>query len=269
MSTRDCQTIAKMSREKPINVQPVNSTEKRVKPAPKSSSTTFKTISYTPSPNKTDSNLLILFHGLGDTSASFSQLGIKQLQAILPQCCILTIQGNVQLPILEQGAYSYWNVFDPLCEILPPAGQNPKKFLDAFGTFMRDEVVSRCGWDLTHVHLFGYAHGATAMIEGVLRAYKEQKMQFGSVVAICPEILSFPAFEEKVSTPLLHFQRKKVPSLQSTLDRAFKHVTTVSHPGSGESLPRGKEWDEIFKFWSTKWRNRSEWEWSQDVYQVT
>ncbi|CAO1624501.1 unnamed protein product [Sympodiomycopsis kandeliae] len=262
-----------MSSERPIDVQPVTNTEKRVKPSPNKSNATFKTVTYTPSVNKTDSNLLILFHGLGDTSASFSQLGIKQFQSILPQCCILTIQGNTQLPILDTSACSYWNVFDPLCEMLPPAGQNPKEFLEAFSTFIKEEVVGRCGWDPKNIHLFGFAHGATAMIEGVLHTYKGKRIQFGSVVAVCPEILSFPTLDEKISTPLLHFKRNESKQLQSTLARAFKHINTVSHPTSSsqqqpESLPRGKEWDEIFKFWSKTWRNRSEWEWSQDVYQV-
>lgn len=68
---------------------------------------------YTPSPSSITSNLLILFHGLGDTHLPFSTLG-KSLN--LPQTAVLSLRGPERVPLLEEEAWSWWMSFDPLGE---------------------------------------------------------------------------------------------------------------------------------------------------------
>lgn len=191
--------MAKMTSNASTSHTPLKATalkpEPKRKPEPRASSRHFKTIKYKPSPDGTDSNLLILLHGLGDTAESFSSLG-GTLQHTLPQTATITLQGLTRIPILPEQAYSYWDAISPLGEIVPDSQVDPRVFLSAFEKFVKEEVVERCGWDLRFVHLVGFAHGATAALEGLLYCVKrarEEKREvpvLGSIVSICGGILS-------------------------------------------------------------------------------
>ena len=89
--------------------EPVPSREPTRRTAP-----TFPALSftYTPAPDR-DANLLILFHGLGDTKVPFTGLA-KSLN--LPQTATLSLQGPQRVPLLEEEAYQWWHSFDELGE---------------------------------------------------------------------------------------------------------------------------------------------------------
>lgn len=198
---RDPSSSSPSSSSAPIDAQPLPR-EPRRKPPPRGSASTFPTLCYTPSPDGVDSNLLILLHGLGDTSAKFHSLGTT-LQRTLPQTAVLTLQGTTRVPILPEEACTYWEVITPLGEMKPEEHQDPRVFLEKFQEFVQREVVERCGWALGHVHVLGFAHGGTAAVEGVIRASAEVAKAkakaatstsaaptFGSVVSICGSLLS-------------------------------------------------------------------------------
>ena len=67
---------------------------------------------YSSSPDR-DTNLLILFHGLGDTKAPFASLATS---LNLPQTATLSLQGPQRVPLLEEEAYQWWPSFDELGE---------------------------------------------------------------------------------------------------------------------------------------------------------
>lgn len=102
---------------------------------------------YAPPRDGVESNLLVLFHGLGesafgtvtfarvglvahfepappplppragDTAKPFAQLG-RSLN--LPQTAVLALQAPKQIPLLEEEAYQWWDSFDQLGD-----GENP------------------------------------------------------------------------------------------------------------------------------------------------
>lgn len=88
-------------------------TEASSKPSPTPGKAGFKQSTYHASADGADSNLLIMLHGLGDTDKPFAQLG-QQLQRTLPQCAVLSLQGQLQVPLLGGGMW--WEAWDPLCE---------------------------------------------------------------------------------------------------------------------------------------------------------
>ena len=54
-------------------------------------------LQYGGAPCGVDANLLVLLHGIGDTSKPFFQLG-EQLQRTLPQTAILRVQAPIRVP---------------------------------------------------------------------------------------------------------------------------------------------------------------------------
>jgi predicted esterase len=58
--------------------------------------------------NQINSNVLILLHGLGDTSTNFKQFGLK---LSLPQTEILSLEANFEIPLFENGK-GWWKSFD-------------------------------------------------------------------------------------------------------------------------------------------------------------
>lgn len=164
-------------------------------------------LQYNASPSGFDSNLLIFLHGLGDTSQPFFDLG-KRLQKTLPQTAVLSVQGSQRIPILPEEAWCYWDCIDPVMGGMV-THPNPSGFLTAFGALV-DHLVTECGWPSTAIHFFGFAHGATAVAEGVIswtriRRQAQEKLRdsatqqqdsttswdkFGSIVTICGSLLS-------------------------------------------------------------------------------
>ncbi|CAO1629739.1 unnamed protein product [Jaminaea pallidilutea] len=243
-------------------------------------------LQYSPSPSGVDSNLIVFLHGLGDTSEPFFKLG-RQFQQTIPQTAVLSVQGTKRIPILPEEAWCYWDVIDQLGG--PVSSENPSKFLEAFQSLL-EELTTTCGWPAEAIHLFGFAHGATAALEGAI-AWTRQRRQspdsragpasdrLGSVVSVCGELLSLPTFSPPLATPLLHYHRHPPTSSQSkstlaSLQRGFANVQEVRQgavsPQAGPvGMPQSKsEWDPIVVFWSKVVRNRSHWETSGEVYSV-
>lgn len=209
----------------PLNATPLRP-DSRKKPAP--SARNFNQIVYTPSPSGIDSNLLLILHGLGDTSDSFVSLSTT-LQKTLPQTATVIIQGSQRIPILPEKAFSYWDTITPLGEVIDEAHQDPRKWLEAFERWIREEVTGRCGWKSEDVHLFGFGQGGTAAVEAVLycekqrRLAKEESIRFGSVVSVCGSLLSVSSTSES-SSCYLSEAHCHCPSLPSP--------TTVPNPQS-------------------------------------
>lgn len=96
-----------------LDVQPI-SVSPKLHPPPLFPELTF---SYRHSKDGIDTNLLILLHGLGDTLEPFDRLAAS---LALPQTATLTIQGTLQVPLLEEKAFQWWHSFDDLgeCELV-------------------------------------------------------------------------------------------------------------------------------------------------------
>ncbi|CEH12245.1 Lysophospholipase [Ceraceosorus bombacis] len=241
-------------------------TESAIKRPPSPSRIAFQH-AYIASPQQVDSNLLILLHGLGDTQASYVDLG-KQLQRALPQCAVLALRGARSVPLLGGGMW--WDAWDPLGEMLPASAQNPAAFIDDFKKLL-DELTMR-GWQSEHVHLLGFGQGATAALEGTHAWCRANKRLLGSVVAVCGGMLSFPN-PPPLDVPVLHIHPPAAAHqrAQTTLQRAFQPLVVMPLSDDAQDrMPRGKEWEMVVRFWSEKgrWRNRAAWELKGEVYAV-
>jgi len=219
--------------------------------------------SYTPSDDGTDENLLILLHGLGDTHAPFSKLG---LSLKLPQTATLALRGSEQIPFLYQQAFQWYTSFDPLGDMIDRP--NPTPALKLLSKLL-DHLIQHCSWPPSRIHLLGFAQGGSVAAEFGLKWWKsEMKRQvqsssegdtaqvirpLGSIVSISGLLLSYPTLSKKCQTPVLLFHRSPLSESASSINdfkRGFESVVEVTI-GGVEGMPRSKdEWEPIMRFWS-------------------
>lgn len=251
------------------------------KRAPRPSSS-FPKIAYSPSPSGVETNLLLLLHGAGDSLSPFHTLATRRLQPILPQTATLTVQGQRRIPWLDEDeqAWCYWDVVDEVTgEPIPDGRVQPGDFLKRWSALL-DELVDVCGWKAERVHVFGFAHGAQAILEGSVAWMRERRRKWhqqassssasappklGSLVSIHGSLLSLPTFTDgPLATPVLFLAPSSGPTAERRLRevrRAFAHVEHVATKGQEVGMPASKEeWDPIMRFWSKVVAQRSRFE---------
>ncbi|SCV73468.1 BQ2448_7394 [Microbotryum intermedium] len=254
----------------PDNTTPISVTAlpqlARIHPAPQLSH--LVTSSYAPPKGPTnqviESNLLILFHGLGDSHTPFFKLG-QSLS--LPQTAILSIRAPLRVPLLEEEAWQWWPSFDDLGQVIP--NPNPTSTLRLL-TQVLDHLLTTCNWHSSQLHFFGNSQGATCASELVLQY--QPPTPFGSLISISGPLLSFPAKPTKNPTQVLLVSRKTqeaglaLPSWKKGFDRIESYVLPL-HPSP---MPTNdKEWLGIIKFWSQVLLRRSPIEFEKAVYAVS
>ncbi|EPQ27079.1 uncharacterized protein PFL1_05363 [Pseudozyma flocculosa PF-1] len=299
----------------PITVHPIEP-ESKVKPPPTPSGFCAfassrssdvaplipSVLSYSPAPSGTESNLLLLFHGLGDTARPFATLG-QSLQKTLPQTSILSVQASKRVPFLDQGeeAWMWWDTFDSFAEILtkpdPTATVAGIKLLLDYLSAPTDD--GGCGWPTFALHLFGFGQGGSVALESMVafnRARRAREaaaapaageapptnpktIEIGSVVSVCAGLVSHPTIDPLPTTPVLYLHRMPSPptSTIASLRKAtralnIEKLMPVAQRGgemATEAMPTGqKEWDPIIHFWARLLRNRIKWEVEGDLYTV-
>lgn len=248
-------------------------TEPAAKPlVPSPSLQKFTGHKYAPAPSGVDSNLLILLHGLGDSSQPFFQLA-QTLQNTLPQTAVLSLQATYLLPYLEGDHWMWWPTFDQFGEIL--TAPNPTKTiadLVALLTHLTGTVGGKeggCGWQSRNIHLFGFGQGATCALETLVQWTKRGAAPLGSIVSISGAFVSHPTIDPPSQTPVLHVYRSSRPLEVSTKFGSFRkasknftaHRLELASGNVDEAMPRNKnEWDPIMQFWSKLFRYRNSWE---------
>ncbi|GAA5838997.1 hypothetical protein JCM3766R1_004551 [Sporobolomyces carnicolor] len=268
-----------------FNLKPVeNRPTKRKAPTLKQVDSRLE-FAYSPSPDGVDSNLVVFFHGLGDTCKPFAQLG-KSLN--LPQTAILSLQAPSQIPLLEEPAFQWWDSFDPLGEMIP--NPNPTKALELMSKVI-EHLTSPSGsnWALAEIHLFGFAQGAQLAGELALHLARPRptasstttttttRESIGSIVAVSGGLLSHPTMPES-SKPdhtrvcVVYRKGEERQVGLASWKKGYKVVTEVKlDSGRGrEGMPRGfDEWKEIMRFWSEVLIRRSALERTGDVYEMS
>ena len=195
------------------------------------------------------------------------------------------------MPLLEEPAWSWYNTFTPLFEPLP--NPNPSSALPRLRSLLAT-LISSLGWTLPQIHLFGWGQGATMAMELALDIGKNplsnpsnsgpsnssneigsaQGKRLGSVVAICGEMISFPASPLQLETPVAFFTRLNPQSqlgqkAVSGVKRCFKTVRLVNGKGGGGDMPRGREeWEGVMKFWGEVLGRDEGWKGTGEVYEV-
>ncbi|GAA6038339.1 hypothetical protein JCM8097_003953 [Rhodosporidiobolus ruineniae] len=251
----------------------------------------FLRFDYQPSCDGTDSNLLILFHGLGDTSKPFFQLGCS---FNLPQTAVLAIQAPERVPLLEEEAWQWWDSFDALGELI--RNPNPSATLHLLTKVLEhltaplsssstsspaalssSTATTGCGWLPSQIHLFGYQQGGTLAGELALSwaRSKPSSSHLASLTAVSAPLLSHPTLLSKAATKALLVYRK--PEERGvgagSWRKGFEAVREVKLEGGRgrEGMPRGMdEWREVMRFWSETLLRRTalETDGDGDVYEI-
>lgn len=145
-----------------------------------------------------------------------------------------------------------------------------------------------CGWPSSSIHIFGYTHGGTAAIEGVIAFTRRQAAkvkeissqsnqtttdsyptELGSLVSVCGEFLSHPTFSPALSIPTLAIS---LGQPQTTFKKAFSNVQSITFTSSNSQprMPQSEqEWRTIMVFWSKVLRNRGKWELDGNLYTIS
>jgi predicted esterase len=142
----------------------------------------FQNFVYCSSKDKIDANLLILFHGLGDTMLNFSGFA-KNLN--LPQTACLTIQAPLEF--LDLG-FMWYNAFDENGEAIE---YDELKLCEM--SLIRENLIifinvlhEKYGWPFDTMFFFGFCQGATVAIDLILNW---NKSRFGGCVAVSDSVL--------------------------------------------------------------------------------
>ncbi|KAI9276700.1 Alpha/Beta hydrolase protein [Phascolomyces articulosus] len=176
-----------------INVQSPQSQKNKATP-PKQSNCQLK-FDYSPSADGIDYNLLILFHGLGDSKGPFAQLG-KKLN--LPQTASLAIQAPEPVPYMD-GCYQWHPSFDFLTgDLLTP--ENPARLKGLLRTRklvteLLEHLINDCGFETPRIFLFGFSQGGTVALDAALFG---NIRNLGGVISISGYLLEEQRTDKKI-----------------------------------------------------------------------
>lgn len=122
-----------------------------------------------PSPPEATTAIMILFHGLGDSEASFASFARNMN---LPGVLAITVRGTSPLPPallgepLDSGPPRHFHWGDDLNLAAHADGLDADpgftKAADrVLSRLVRDTLVDKCGWDLADILLFGFGQGGS------------------------------------------------------------------------------------------------------------
>ncbi|KAI8378656.1 Alpha/Beta hydrolase protein [Choanephora cucurbitarum] len=199
-------------------------TNKATPPNPKKTKLQFD---YSPSQDGIDHNLLILFHGLGDSKGPFARLG-QQLK--LPQTATLSIQAPEPVPYLD-GCFQWYPSFDFLTgDLLTPA--NPERLKGLIRTRqliaeLLHHLINDCGFQPPNIFLFGFSQGGTVALDTVLFG---KIRNLGGVVSISGYLLEEQRADQKIGDGYAGYilitqgEKDKTIGSQSEAEKRFKAV---------------------------------------------
>ena len=200
-------------------------------------------------------NILILLHGLGDTSVSFTNLG-KQLA--LPETACISLQAPTPLPF-ELGGFHWGDdiAFDPASGQMDFDTGFTKAMKIIKQDIIEDGLVKKCGYKPREIMLFGFGQGAMA----ALATANSMTDELGGVVSIGGPMPSADESAKAVKTPVLILGGSSNTLITRTaLDRlkvAFQNVEYKKWNRAGDGMPRNRdEMLPIMRFFARRLRSR-------------
>ena len=209
-----------------------------------------------PASSPLTTNVLILLHGLGDTAASFTNLG-KQLA--LPETTCISLQAPTPLPF-ELGSF-YWGD-----DITFDQASGQMDFDTGFTKavqLIRQEIVEEglfeiCGYKPRDIMLFGYGQGAMTALATAASMAEE----LGGIVSIGGPLPSSNTSAKSVKTPVLVLGGSSSTLITRTnldkLKAAFQSVEYQKWDRAGDGMPRNRnEMLPIMRFFARRLRSRA------------
>lgn len=224
-------------------------------------------------------NILILLHGLGDTNASFTQLGISRIPQArrnrnsqppgknlnLAETACISLQGPNPIPALFAASSApafHWGddvLFDER------KGQIELDAGFATSTQVLKDIVSvlteKCGFPPRNILFLGFGQGAMAALS-LCASSPFSSVEYGGVVSIGGALpASSEAKEGKSRTPVLVCGGSRSTSVtRSAVDRLkarFGDLEYVKWEKGEDSMPRNKEeMLPVMRFFARRLRSR-------------
>ncbi|KAF2179801.1 alpha/beta-hydrolase [Zopfia rhizophila CBS 207.26] len=201
-------------------------------------------LSITPPPSSHQpTNVLILLHGLGDTSTSFTRLA-QQLS--LPETACISIQGPNPLPF-DLGGFHWGNdlVFDQNTgEMDVDTGFQTSTHL-ILHNIIREGLIGKCGYKSRGIMVFGYAQGGMVGLQVAAEFEEEELGGIISIGGVLSLSLSLKALDKKSRTPVLVCKGSKSSAVSDSavtkLKDAFEFVEIKEWKKTGDGMPSNRE----------------------------
>ncbi|KAI4092277.1 MAG: hypothetical protein LQ348_004931 [Seirophora lacunosa] len=189
-------------------------------------------------------NVLIFFHGLGDTKDSFAQLA-QQLK--LPETVCICLQAPSPLPF-DLGGFHWGDdiTFDQLTETMDYDTGFEKSYRIISQEIVEKVLLGKCEYNPRNILFFGFGQGGMAAIAATLIF----KNELGGVVSIGGPLPSSLLGtnndnESKNQTPIIVLGGASgsliTQSALTSLKRVFNAVEYVKWPREGDGMPRNRE----------------------------
>jgi predicted esterase len=184
-------------------------------------------------------NLLILFHGLGDTADNFIQFGLKLR---IPQTALLSVQGSFMIPFFPDG-WAWFPSFDDQGFYLKHNDPKLIKGLIQTRTKLLNDIKS-LEWPLERIFLLGFGQGGSVALDLVLNG----QLSVGGVISLG----GFPISGQpnvKCKIPIFISYGSKQDDAHYANDLDCSNITIYKVEGRDLELPQdATQVKEIFKF---------------------
>lgn len=222
-----------------------------------------------PPPNGSNVNVLILFHGLGDSKEAFTQFG-KNIN--LAETACISVRGLTPIPALILGDDKpsfHWTtdivVDDRTGELDIDGDFTPS--ISRLSTLLLTPLISSLKVPPRNIFFFGFGQGGMLSLS-FLATSDFLAVEFGGVVSIGASSVTSntpnTGFNNgnKNPTPILVCGGKKSKQVTNgtlqTLRDKFKDVQYVGWDKAGDGMPASREEIlPIFKFWGRRLRSRA------------
>ena len=201
-------------------------------------------------------NVLILLHGLGDSSVSFTNLG-KQLA--LPETTCVSIQAPTPLPF-ELGGYHWGDdiTFDQASGQMDFDAGFTKAVKFIKQDLIEEGLLKKCGYKPRDIMLFGYGQGAMAALATTASMAEE----LGGIVSIGGPLPSSNASAKSIKTPVLVLGGSSNTLITRTslnkLKATFQSVEYQKWNRAGDGMPRNRdEMLPIMRFFARRLKSRA------------
>ncbi|KAI4236567.1 MAG: hypothetical protein L6R40_006123 [Gallowayella cf. fulva] len=204
-------------------------------------------------------NVLIFFHGLGDTMGAFTHLA---KQSSLPETSSIVVQAPSPLPF-DLGGFHWGDdiTFDQSSGTMDYDTGFDKSRRVLQEDVMEKGLINKCGYKPRNILLFGFGQGGMA----ALAAASALKMELGGIVSIggpLPATLHPDSSHPKNQTPMIVLGGSSNTLITQTaigdLKKAFQAVEYVKWPRAGDRMPTNRdEMLPIMKFFARRLQSRS------------
>ncbi|KAF4303833.1 putative phospholipase carboxylesterase superfamily protein [Botryosphaeria dothidea] len=202
------------------------------------------TLSISPPPSsQPPTNVLILLHGLGDTHASFANLG-RQMN--LPETACLAVRAPAPLPF-DLGGFHWGD--DMQFDQATSAMEFDTGFKSAtrllLDDVVRTGVLDKCGYQPRDVVLFGFGQGGMAALQVAAEMGADELGGVVSIGGALPSGAPLQPVDNKCRTPVLLCKAARNSAVSdsavSRLKDNFEFVEVKEWRRVGDGMPSNRE----------------------------